>query len=216
MLVLAERSHPGWSGLTPTQVVGADRGAVKQALADDLSDTEDVLAVVTADKNPDAFLALVLARLMATERLDVAVAYVSPIRTAGTKILGLPHGARAAAIATNPDARIQSLPLVRDDTGQVLVGEGDHVFTGAGVTTADDTTIYDGLSGDAVISVEPTMSEPGLRARRARWFGGGWTPARAVQSGGESITVVRNGIRDGRSVTRSTFYRHHTDWRLLA
>ncbi|WP_018177903.1 hypothetical protein [Jongsikchunia kroppenstedtii] len=215
MLVLAEQSDHQWPELAPEQIVASDRGSVKEAIATHLAEDCNRLVVVASDSNPDAFLALVLGRLMATERLDVPVAFVSPIRTAGTRILGIPHGKRAGAIAADAAAPARSLPLVRDDTGQVLIGEGDHVFVGPGVTTADDATIYDGMTGDAVITVEPTTSEPGLRTRRARWFGGGWTAARAVQSGGESITVVRNGIRDGRSVARATFYRHHIDWKLI-
>jgi hypothetical protein len=215
MLVLAEHSHHQWSALVPTQVIAAGRADVKAALSTHLSDDEDRIVVISADQHPDAFLGLVLARLMAMERLDVPVAYVAPIRTTATRVLGIPHGSEAAAAATDPATPVRSVPLVRDDTGQVLVGEGNHIFVGAGVTTADDTCVYDGQSGDAVITVEPTVVAPGLRTRRARWFGGSWTPARAVQSGGEQITVVRNGIRDGRKVRRATFYRHQTDWQVV-
>jgi hypothetical protein len=72
----------------------------------------------------DADLAAVLVRLLRRDRLDVELAYVpSDRRSAAAGLWGLPHGAAAVELACEGVAR--PAPLVRDDTGGVLVGRGE-------------------------------------------------------------------------------------------
>ena len=74
------------------------------------------LAVVGAD----ADLAAVLSRLLRAERLDIEVAYVPRRRTAATRVYRLPAGRRAARRIRTGSAR--RAPLIRDETGSVIVG----------------------------------------------------------------------------------------------
>nr|WP_246231220.1 peptidase M50 [Mycolicibacterium sediminis] len=161
----------------------------------------------------DGDLATVLTRLLRTERLDVEVAYVPRRRTAATRAYGLPTGTRAVRAARTGTAT--TLPLIRDDTGRVLVGVGLWVGeTGdlRGEAVVDDTTLFDGTV--AAVRIEPTGTMPGLRAavapgrlRPRRWISG-----RAAQLGSPGAVVVRDGEPAPRALRRSTFYRHVTGW----
>ena len=146
----------------------------------------------------DADLAAVLTRLMRADRLDVEVAHVRG-----------PLSARRARTAP-----AQRVPLIRDDSGTVLVGTalwlppaGSAVIRGEAV--ADDTVLFDGEA--AGVRIEPTDAMPGLRAKTVG-RGGRWTAARAVQLGTTGAQVVRDGVPAPREVRRSTFYRHTTGW----
>lgn len=164
---------------------------------------------------PDAFFARVVAALMKLERLDVEVAYVAPHATRATKNFGLPHGDAADQLAETGTA--QQLPLIRDDAATVLVGRARHLGAdGAklhGECIADSETIF---NGDARgVEIEPLTVEPGVRGRLIRRLPGGWKIGRAVQTGGTNVTVEREGELTDRVVKRSTFYRHHIDWKLV-
>lgn len=151
----------------------------------------------------DADLATVLSRLMRSERLDVEVAH---IRRGALSWL---HARRAA---TAPARRI---PLIRDDTGTVLVGsalwlppEGADRLRGEAVV--DDTVLFDGeVTG---VRIEPTATMPGLRARLLGGPGGRWVSGRAAQLGTTGVRVVRDGVPGRREAKRATFYRHTTGW----
>jgi hypothetical protein len=168
----------------------------------------DRLAVVGAD----ADLASVLTRLMRTERLDVEVAYVPHRRSPAIRAYGLPTGRRAVRQARAGTAH--RVPLIRDDSGHVIVGfalwTADPALHGEAVV--DDTVLFDGeVPG---VRVEPTGTMPGLRAavdpgrlRRRRWVAG-----RAAQLGTTGAVVVRDGEAGPRAVRRSTFYRHTQGW----
>ena len=149
----------------------------------------------------DADLAAVLTRLMRLERLDVEVAHVPGL-----------FGARRATTAA-----AQRVPLIRDETGTVLVGAAYWLPPGDarvihGEAVVDDAVLFDGeVTG---VRVEPTSSVPGLRAAvlsggllRRRWLSG-----RAVQLGTTGARVVRDGVSVPREVKRSAFYRHVTGW----
>ena len=149
----------------------------------------------------DADLAAVLTRLMRTDRLDVEVAYLP--------------GRRGAMRAQTVEA--QRIPLIRDETGTVIVGSalwlppaGGQVLSGEAVV--DDERLFDGEVTS--VRIEPTTTSPGLRAalvtgprRRRRWISG-----RAVQLGTTGVQVIRDGLPAPREVKRSTFYRHTTGW----
>ncbi len=159
----------------------------------------------------DADLASVLTRLLRAELLDVEVAYVPRRRTPATRAYRLPAGRRAARRAVRGSA--QRLPLIRDDTGTVIVGfalwrpaDGERLLHGEAIV--DDAVLFDG--DVAEVTVEPTAALPGLRARVSgtrRWLTG-----RAAQLGGVGISVVRDGVVAPRAVRRSTIYRHIEGW----
>ena len=149
----------------------------------------------------DADLSAVLSRLLRTDRLDVEVAPVS----------GGPAGWLSARRAMT--AAAQRVPLIRDDTGTVLVGsaswlppEGSGRLHGEAVV--DDAVLFD---GDAPgVRIEPTTTLPGLRA--TVMGSRNWVSGRAAQLGTTGARVVRDGVAGAREVKRSTFYRHTTGW----
>lgn len=168
----------------------------------DVTGVSDIDAVLTdavrlAVLGDDADLAAVLTRMLRADRLDVEVV---PVR-----------GFVAARRAVSGSAR--RVPLIRDDTGTVLVGsalwlppEGAASIRGEAV--ADDTVLFDGQC--AGLRIEPTRELPGLRARVLGRRG--WVSARAVQLGTTGARVLRDGVPAPREVRRSTFYRHTTGW----
>ena len=149
----------------------------------------------------DTELAMVLTRLLRTERLHVEVAPV-------------PRRGRARRARTGPAVRV---PLIRDETAQVLVGTAlwqppDGAATIEGEAIVDDTVLFDGHA--VGLRVQPLGRVPGLRAsldpgpwRRRRWVAG-----RAAQLGTTGARVVRDGVAVPRPVRRSTFYRHIEGW----
>jgi hypothetical protein len=149
----------------------------------------------------DGDLAAVLTRLLRADLLDVEVGYVA--------------GRLTARRARRGTAR--RVPLIRDETGHVVVGVAEWRGEGGaplrGEATVDDTQLFDGEV--AAVRIEPTKSLPGLRATVS---GGGrprWVVGRAVQLGTTSAVVTRDGVPAARSVRRSTFYRHTQGWLLV-
>ncbi len=167
----------------------------------------------------DAGLAALLTRLMRTENLDVEIAYVTEDPTPATRAYDLPTGSAAAKLGLRGTAR--EVPLVRDETGTVLVGEatvtGPDGGTLVGEAYADDDKVFSGETG--LLTVRPTPTMPGVRAtaarprrlRRRRWL-----QARAVQLGTEAGVITRDGVTDRRPVKRTSFYRHTEPWRLVS
>ncbi|MGJ6126607.1 peptidase M50 [Mycolicibacterium sp. Y3] len=166
----------------------------------------DVDASFTAGRlavaGSDADVATVLSRLLRADRLDIEVAVVPPFRS----------GRRART------GRAHRVPLIRDETGAVLVGAGywlppdDSARQIEGEAVVDDTVLFDGTA--TAVRIEPTDAPPGLRAsvlsprmRARRWVAG-----RAVQLGTTGAVVVRDGAQAPRPVRRSTFYRHTQGW----
>jgi len=162
-------------------------------------------AVHAADRvlviGSDSDLAAVLTRLMRTESLDIEVAHL-PGR------LGAMRARTAAA---------HRVPLIRDETGTVVVGSAQWLppagaRTLHGEAVVDDVTLFNG--DVAGVRIEPTPEPPGLRAavvtgplRRRRWISG-----RAVQLGTTGVQVLRDDVAAPREAKRSTFYRHTTGW----
>lgn len=153
------------------------------------------LVVVGADKD----LAAVLKQLLRADRLDIEVAQVRRPWTARRALSGS---------ATR-------VPLIRDETGSVIVGAAVWVGENSALTgeaVVDDTVLFDGEV--TAVRVEPIPDQPGLRAtvltRHMR--PGRWVTGRAAQLGTPGALVMRDGEMSARPVKRSTFYRHTQGW----
>lgn len=191
VLRFGDRSVP--RALTTFPVAGiTESGDVDEA-------TADASRVVVLGSDTD--LATVLTRLLRTDRLDIEVAH--------------PTGFRSARRAIS--AAAQRVPLIRDETGQVIIGYAQwqspadgQLLEGEGVV--DDTVLFDGTV--AGVRVEPLDRPPGLRARVVGpgRRSGTWVSGRAAQLGSPGVLVVRDGIAAPRPVRRSTFYRHIEGW----
>ncbi|BDB40237.1 MULTISPECIES: peptidase M50 [Mycobacterium] len=161
----------------------------------------------------DADLAMVLRRLLRADRLDVEVAYAPRRRTRATRAYRLPAGRRAARRARHGSA--SRVPLIRDETGTVLVGRArwlpvEGATTIRGEAVVDDAVLFDGEAAE--LWVEPTLAVPGLRAcLPGRWIRR-WVGGRAAQLGTTGATVLRDGVPAPRAVRRSTFYRNVEGW----
>ncbi|KAA8957733.1 peptidase M50 [Mycobacterium sp.] len=149
-------------------------------------------------------LAAVLTRMLRTERLDVEVGY-APNRWAARR-------ARCGAA--------RRVPLIRDETGQAIVGSARWVPPGNtrvlhGEAVVDDTVLFDG--DVAGVRIEPTRTLPGLRAAVVSATGrpGRWVPGRAAQLGSTGAVVLRDGVAAPHPVRRSVFYRHVQGWLLV-
>jgi len=143
----------------------------------------------------DADVAAVLTHLLRAGRLDVEVAHVRR-----------PWRARRARTG-----EAQRVPLIRDETGTVIVGaaewRGEPLH---GEAVVDDTVLFDGAV--TAVRIEPTRSMPGLRAAVVGRGRRRWVTGRAAQLGTDRALVVRDGVPAPRPVRRSTFYRHTEGW----
>lgn len=185
-------------------------------LLDGLGDRRFVVAGADAD------LAAVAMRLLRTGRLGaVTVGYLPGPGSALAETYGLPVSPEQAlrvALHGDPDP----IPLIRDDTGGVLVGRGSLVRL-RGVAYCDDDRVLRGTSPRLEVSPDPGASRDtsvnGLLVRV--WNGGllrrGVTEAtgRAVQVGCAPTRPVSDGVEHERAVTRWTWYRHTEDLRLV-
>jgi hypothetical protein len=163
------------------------------------------LATVTIDEITDhrrvivvgshADLAAVLTRLLRADRLDVEVGH-----------LRRPWSARRARTG-----EAQRAPLIRDDTGTVIVSaaewRGDPL---QGEAVVDDDVLFD---GEVVgVRIEPTPTMPGLRAAVLGRGPRRWVTGRAAQLGTDAALLVRDGVPAPKPVRRSSFYRHTEGW----
>lgn len=164
----------------------------------------------------DADLAAVLLRLLRSSLLGVVpVGYVpSSATSAVARLWGLPvvpSAAASLALQGQPDR----VPLVRDDSGGVLVGLG-VVRSLQGVAYCDDEVVLRGQAARLEVAPDPEHGllvrvavRRGLLGRRVRHVAG-----RAVQLGCAPTTVWRDGVA-GHTTDRWTWYRHTEDWQLI-
>jgi hypothetical protein len=164
---------------------------------DDITSHRRVIVV-----GSDADLAVVLTRLLRADRLDVEVGHVRRPLTARRARTG----------------EAQRVPLIRDETGTVIVRTAywlppdEHARTIHGEAVVDDTLLFDGhVTG---VRIEPTATVPGLRASAlsGRMRPKRWVTGRAAQLGTDAALLVRDGVPVPRPVRRSTFYRHTEGW----
>lgn len=183
----------------------ADLTAVTVPSQSDLTIPDGTARVIVVGGHAD--LSATLARLLRDDRLDVEVGFVPPLSGGG---LGAARRAR--------DGVAQRVPLIRDETGAVIVRSARWLPTGGdaitGEAVVDDTVLFDGTSTGVVI--EPLPGMPGLRARalgRGRSGPGrGWVAGRAAQLGSTGVLVERDGVAAARPARRSAFYRHIQGW----
>ena len=189
----------------------------------DVAVIDELLPVLAADSLPrlivlgaDASLAVVLTHLMRTERLHVEVGFVPVDPTYASKVYQTGTGNAAAKRAV--EGKAIETPLIRDDTGTVLVGRAS--ITGVdgaklvGEAYVDDTMLFSGTVTTMLIS--PTMTMPGVRARvRKGLRKRTWVSGRAAQLGTPGAVVTRDGVVAERTVPRSTFYRSEQPWLLV-
>lgn len=163
----------------------------------------------------DADLAAVVLRLLRTEALAaVPVGYVpASASSAVARLWGLPVvPAAAAALALQGEPA--PVPLVRDDTGGVLLGLG-VVRPVQGVAYCDDDPVLRGTASRLEVTPDPQhglvvrIVRRRLLSRRLRHAAG-----RAVQLGCTPTTAWRDGVPT-RTPDRWTWYRHTTDWHLI-
>jgi hypothetical protein len=178
------------------------------------SDAEHDRLVVIGD---DADLAAVVLRLLRAERLDVAIGFVPLSQESDVAItwdLSVDRGrALDVALSGEPDL----VPLVRDDSGGVLVGLG-RIGPLRGVAYCDDTQVLRGPAKSIRVvphaadggGIEVTVAHRGLFNRKSQTAHG-----RAFEVGCLATKVVKDGVRHDRPVKKWNWYRHTQDLRLI-
>lgn len=162
----------------------------------------------------DADLAAVVLRLLRADALATPVGFVpASASSMVARRWGLPAAGAAAtdvALRGSPDP----VPLLRDDSGGVLVGLG-VLQRVRGVGYCDDRLVLRGRAARLEVTPDP---ERGLLVRvvhrrlpgRVRSAAG-----RALQLGCEPTRVLRDGVPVRMTVGRWTWYRHTEDLRLI-
>jgi hypothetical protein len=156
----------------------------------------------------DASLAAVVLRLLRGDRLGVEVGFVPVGDSVVADLWGLPAAGRVE-LAMEGSAR--RVPLVRDDSGGVLVGRGT-IGPVSGEAYCDDQLALRGKA--RAIEVSPDVDgglvglvvRRGFPHRRADAYRG-----RAFQVGCHPTSVIVDGVAHPRPVTRWTWYRHTED-----
>lgn len=180
------------------------------------SDLDPVLAgtpdrIVVA--GTDASLAAVVLRLVRTGRLDLVVGFVPAESSAAAAVWGLPPR-RADALELALTGEPGRLPVIRDDSGGVLVGRGTAGPL-SGEAYCDDQLALRGRAQRIEVTPDPAGGVVGQvrrrRFRRVEEFRG-----RAFQIGCHPATVTHDGVPHPRPVTRWTWYRHTEDLRAVA
>ncbi|GAB3287638.1 hypothetical protein GCM10027563_22740 [Parasphingorhabdus pacifica] len=178
----------------------------------------------------DADLAAVVLRLMRKARLaDVSVGYVPAVESPVSRLWGVPTGAAAFELAAT--GRADPAPLVRDDSGGVLLGAGT-IEPITGKIYCDDQRVLAGTAVSVEVTPDPdaeALSEPtadplattlepaedgirvaivrrGLLRRRRNVFRG-----RAVQARFDSAEVRIDGVAHPRPAQKWGWYRHTED-----
>lgn len=181
---------------------------------------DDAVGEVLADHDParvvvaggDADLAAVVRHLLRTERLDVEVGYLAAGRGSDAAAAwGLPTKA-AAAVKVAVQGRAERVPLIRDDSGGVLVGRGE-LRDVEGEAYCDTTLVLRGRAWQL-------MATPGTEGVSVAVRSGWAQPTRratgrALQIGCEPNTVVLDGVQHPQPVKRWTWYRHTADLLLV-
>ncbi|SDJ87256.1 hypothetical protein SAMN04487820_102464 [Actinopolyspora mzabensis] len=176
----------------------------------------------------DADLAAVVLRLLRKNLLaELSVGYVPVTRSPASSVWSLPVGEFDTALA----APARATPLIRDDSGGVLLGRG-AIAPMTGQVYCDDQRMLHGSARSVEVFPDPhapPLSEPTddplatqpapvttglmtvvttrklLRQRRESARG------RAMQASFEETTVHRDGVAHPRPLHRCAWYRHTRD-----
>ncbi|GAA4854191.1 hypothetical protein GCM10025787_42670 [Saccharopolyspora rosea] len=191
-----------------------------------LADTTDRIVV----HGTDADLAAVVLRLLRKNRLaDLVVGYVPVADSPASRLWGLRVGDFDRAFDADP----RPTPLIRDDSGGLLVASG-VIEPATGQIYCDDQQVLNGPALRVEVSPDPgaaPLAEPtadplstdidpaedGLRVtvvrkgllRRRREVARG----RAAQASLRTTSVLRDGVAHPRPVDRWVWYRHTEDLR---
>lgn len=199
-----------WPGDPPATALPARPGRAE--LDDTLANLDGRRLVVCGT---DADLAAVVLRLLRTDSLAaVAVGYL-PVEASSpvARLWRLPVAPAAAASLALSGVAVP-VPLLRDDSGGVLVGLG-VVAPLDGVAYCDDEVVLRGrasrleVTPDHELGLVVRVVRRGLLAPQVRLAAG-----RAVQLGCQPTDVWRDGVAD-RTTDRWTWYRHTEDWHLV-
>lgn len=176
----------------------------------------------------DSDLATVVLRVLRKERLaELSIGYIPVGKSAVANLWGIPVGGFAQALREPARAT----PLIRDDSGGVLLGHG-AIEPITGQVYCDDRMLLNGPAlgliatpdpraeplskpTDDPIATQPPPPMDGVIAtvtrrgmlRRKRLSARG----RAVQASCEEATVVHDGITHPRGAQRWAWYRHTRD-----
>ncbi|WP_245887461.1 hypothetical protein [Umezawaea tangerina] len=199
-------------GIEVLQVPSRPGKAHVDAITSDLGDRRLVVAGTDADLNA------VVLRLLRTERVaEVPLAYVpSSPESAVAALWGLPTDTGRAldlALSGDPD----KVPVLRDDTGGVLVGLG-VISPVRGVGYCDDDNVLRGQATRLEVTPDPDggaglivrVIHKRLLGRKVRE-----TAGRAFQLGCLPTAVTSDGIAHPRQMNKWTWYRHTEDLRLV-
>ncbi|HVK20287.1 MAG TPA: hypothetical protein VM677_02895 [Actinokineospora sp.] len=160
----------------------------------------------------DADLAAVVVRLMRMSLLSTPIGFVPSGRSAIPGLWGIPADP-ASALRVALDGELDQFPLVRDDSGGVLVGLG-VLKSVRGVAYCDDTTALRGRAKRIEVVPDPESGlavrvvRSGLLGKRVEIQG------RAFQVGCLPVIPESNGAAHPRDVSRWTWYRHTEDLRI--
>lgn len=221
----ASTTHPQHHGLRWVDVPATPG---KQDIDHLLGDANRVLVHGT-----DADLAAVVLRALRKDRIgDVAVGYVPVADSPVTRLWNIPVA--DAEFALQEPAR--PVPLIRDDSGGVLVGMA-VIAPVTGQVYCDDELVLNGTATRMRVSPDPAahaLPEPtadplanpidpasdGLSVlvesrkwwRRQRRI----TTGRALQASFRAATVHRDGVAFPRTTEKFGWYRHTQDLLLIA
>lgn len=162
----------------------------------------------------DADLAAVVLRLLRTESLATPVGYVPSSAASVVADRWAMRTSPAAAVAVALYGQPDPVPLLRDESGGVLVGLG-VIRPVQGVAYCDDQVVLRGQASRLEVTPDPQRGllvrvvRRRLLRRRVRIAAG-----RAVQLGCAPTEVRRDGVASP-TPERWTWYRHTEDLRLV-
>lgn len=197
-------------------------------------DVDPILADVSGRllvRGTDADLAAVVVRLLRRNRLDLELGYVPVSASPASRLWGIPVADLDHALT----APARACPLIRDDVGGVLVGQG-RVEPIVGQVYCDDERLLNGrgLRVEVVpdpqaqplpeptsdpLRTQPPVAMDGLRATAVRqrallprvWARRETARGRALQARFDESTVTNNGVAHPRPMTKWAWYRHTED-----
>ncbi|WP_020669350.1 hypothetical protein [Amycolatopsis nigrescens] len=212
-LVLAcGRGAPEIPAVTGLEVVPVPERPGKADVDPVLGEHDRVIVAGT-----DADLAAVVVRLLRKDRLAAVTVGFVPAgpESAVASLWQLPVDPRRA-LALAVEGEVDPVPLIRDDSGGVLLGRGS-VGPVRGVAYCDDEVALRGAARSIVVEPDDAGG-PGLVARvtKGLLFKRPVTVAgRAFQLGCVPAVPTLDGVAHPRAVNRWTWYRHTEDLRLI-